>query len=329
TGDGLPADRLAALRARVPAVDEYLRNTHFRIATGFDLNGLTVGELPDLALGRLEAGLSHDPDESLRRSEALAAEIRAEVPAEHHAEFDELLAEARLVYRLRDERGIYSDTSAVGIMRLALIELGTRLFERGRIGFKYDALDLKVDELDAVLDGDPSPTADELAARVAMRKALSKAGAPAHLGDPPPPPPPVDMLPPPLARVMSALGFVIQGVLGELEAPEGEGNTIVGIPGAGGVVEGPARLVRNFDDLLDIEDGEVIVARATGESFNSFLHMAVAIVTDHGSYASHAAIMGREMGMPAVVGTGNATSRVTNGARVRVDGDTGTVTILG
>ena len=53
------------------------------------------------------------------------------------------------MYRLRDERGLYSDSSAVGLMRLALIELGTRLFERGRIGFKYDTLDLRGAEIDA------------------------------------------------------------------------------------------------------------------------------------------------------------------------------------
>jgi len=327
-GQDPPDQRLAALRARLPEVDEYMRVVGFRLATGFDLNGLTVGELPDLALGRLEAGLTHDPDESKRRADALVATLRSELPAEHQAEFDDLLAEGRLVYRLRDERGLYSDAAAVGLMRLALIELGTRLYERGRIGFKYDALDLTVAEIDSVLDGAASPTADELAARVARRKALNKMGAPPFLGEPPPPPPPVDMLPPPLARVMSAFGFAIDGVLGELEAPAGDDVSVHGIAGAAGVVEGPARLVRNFDDLLDIEDGDVIVAKATGESFNSFLHMAVAIVTDHGSYASHAAIMGREMGLPAVVGTGNATSRIPNGARIRVDGDSGVVTIL-
>ena len=68
---------------------------------------------------------------------------------------------------------------------------------------------------------------------------------------------------------------------------------------------------------------------ATGESFNAFLALVGAIVTDHGSFASHAAIMGREMGFPAVVGTVDATTRISNGVQVRVDGDAGTVTIIG
>ena len=327
-GPGLPDDRLAALRERVPAVDDYIRQVGFRLATGFDLNGLTVCELPDLALGRLQAALEHDPQASLQRADAIATELRAEVPEEHRAEYDDLLAEARHVYRLRDERGLYSDTSSIGLLRLALIELGTRLFERGRIGFKYDTLDLRVSEIDEIIGGSPSPTAEELAARVALRKASALAGAPALLGDPPEPPPPVDQLPPPLARLMSAIGFVLDGVLGELPEAVGDDRSIGGVAGAPGVAEGPARVIRVFEDLLDIEEGEVIVARATGESFNSFLHLAVGLVTDHGSYASHAAIMGREIGIPAVVGTVNASRRIATGDRVRVDGTDGVVTVL-
>ena len=193
----------------------------------------------------------------------------------------------------------------------------------------YDTLDVTAAEIDTLLDGDASPTADELSARVARRKQLSAEGAPPLLGPPPPPPPPVDALPPPLARVMSAVGFSIEGILGELDAPAGDEQVIVGIGGSEGSAEGPARIVKNFDDLMQLDEGEVLITTATGESFNAFLHLVAAVVTDHGSFASHAAIMGREMGFPAVVGTTNATSRIVNGDHVRVDGSAGTVTILG
>ncbi len=325
-----PADeRLAELRARVPAVDEYIGAVGFRIAAGFDLTNPTVVERPDLVLGRLSAAFGYDADHSTERADMLAAELRDAVPEDQRANFDDLLAEARLVYRLRDERGLYSDSSAVGLMRLALIELGRRLYERGRIGFQYDALDLRGAEIDAILGGSPAPTAEELAARVAARKAASKLGAPPLLGPPPPAPPPVDALPPPLARVMSALGFVISGVTGEAPAPAGDDRVVMGIGGSAGVYVGPARIVKNFDDLMELQDGEVLVTSATGESFNSFLHVVGAIVTDHGSFASHAAIMGREMGFPAVVGTVDGTSRIPNGSLVRVDGKAGTVELVG
>ncbi len=329
TGEEPAADRLEQLRARVPAVDAYVRAVGFRIAAGFDLTNPTVIERADLVLGRLLSAVGYDADHSTARADALAAELREAVPEEERAVFDDLLAESRLVYRLRDERGLYSDSSAVGLTRLALIELGRRLFERGRIGFKYDTLDLRAAEIDAILDGSPTPTAEELAARVAARKAASKAGAPPLLGPPPPAPPPVDGLPPPLARVMSALGFVIGGVLGEAPAPAGDDRVIIGIGGSAGTYVGPARIVKNFDDLMELQDGEVLVTSATGESFNSFLHVVGAIVTDHGSFASHAAIMGREMGFPAVVGTVDGTQRIPNGALVRVDGKAGTVELVG
>ena len=327
-GDTPASDRMAELRRRVPALDHYMRTAGYRLAAGFDLTNPTIGERPDIVLGRVKAALGYDHDDSKARADVVAAELRVAVPTEHQAEFDDLLAESRFVYRLRDERGLYSDSAAIGLLRLALIEFGRRLFAAGRINFMYDTLDLKVAEIDALLTGSAAPTADELSARVARRKALSAAGAPGGLGGPPPPPPPVDMLPPPLGRVMMALGFYIGGVLGESESPMGDSQMIAGVGGSKGVFEGPARIVRNFDDLLGLEEGEVLVTSATGESFNAFLHLVGAIVTDHGSFASHAAIMGREMGFPTVVGTVDATSRISTGLIVRVDGGAGTVTIV-
>ena len=327
--DGSPAaERMAALRRLVPEIDHYVTSVGYRIAAGFDLTNPTAVERPDLILGRIAAALGHVVDNSRTRAAAFEAELRAETPTEHRAEFDALLAEARHVYRLRDERGLYSDSSAVGILRLALIELGRRMYARKRIAFQYDALDIRIDEIDPLLTGSPFPTAEELTARVRLRKERSALGAPPLLGPTPPPPPPLDQLPPPLARVMGAFGFMLGGVLGQADAAGGDETTVVGIAGSAGFYEGPARIVRNFDDLLTLEDGDVLVTSATGESFNSFLHVVGAIVTDHGSFASHAAIMGREMGFPAVVGTVDATKRIANGQWLRVNGSKGTVTMI-
>lgn len=322
------ADVLERLRARVPEVGECIDSMHFRLLEGFDVTNPTIGERPERLVGRLQSALDVDADEALRRSDAFAAELRAAVPEEHRAPFDDLLAEGRLVYRLRDERGIYSEISAIGLLRLALLELGRRLEQRGRVEGAEDLLDVDVDELGGLVAGADTPTARELHERAIDRLERSRAGAPRHLGPPPPPPPPVDMLPPPLARVMSAVGFLIDGILGQKEAPEGDATTIVGIPGAQGSVDGPVRLVRSVDDLFDLELGDVLVTPTTGEAFNSMLHLVSAIVTDHGSFASHAAIVSREMGIPAVVGTSDGTTRLASAKRVRVDGTAGVVTIL-
>jgi rifampicin phosphotransferase len=326
--DGEASEVLASLRERVPAVGEYLDAVHFRLLDGFDVTNPTIGERPESVVGRLQTALDVDVDEAQRRSDTAAAELRAAVPEQHRAAFDDLLAEARLVYRLRDERGLYSEISAIGLLRLALLELGRRLQQRGRVMTADDVLEARAEELSALFSGADTPTAEELRERAIDRVQRTRAGAPRHLGPPPPPPPPVDMLPPPLARVMSAVGFVIDGILGQKEAPEGDATTIVGIPGAQGLVEGPVRLVHSIDDLFDLEPGDVLVAPTTGEAFNSMLHLVSAIVTDHGSFASHAAIVSREMGIPSVVGTCDGTTRLELAKRVRVDGTTGTVTIL-
>lgn len=325
---GDPADVLAQLREQVPAVGEYIDAVHFRLLDGFDLPNPTIGERPEGLVGRLQTALDLDLDAGLRRSDEFADELRRAVPEEHRTEFDDLLAEARLVYRLRDERGLYSEIAAIGLLRLSLLELGRRLEQQGRIDEVEDVLEITADELPAIFAGDPAPTASDLKARREDRVARTRAGAPRHLGPPPPAPPPVELLPPPLGRVMGAVGFLIDGVLGQKEAPEGDATTIIGIPGARGVVEGPVRLVRSIDDLFTLEPGDVLVTPTTGEAFNSMLHLVSAIVTDHGSFASHAAIVSREMGIPAVVGTCDGTDRLGAAKRVRVDGTTGEVTIL-
>jgi len=326
---GDPAAVLAQVQGLVPEVAEYVAQVGYRLLEGFDIVNPTIGERPESIVGRLTAALTVDSDQGRKRSDALVAELRAGLPADQSAMFDELLTDARMVYRLRDERGVYSDISAFGLLRLALLELGRRLAARGRLDADVDVLEASLAEIDALFAGAASPTASELHQRGLDRVALTLAGAPRHLGPPAPHPPPVDMLPPSLARVMSAMGFLIEGVLGELEHAEGTDTVVVGIPGAAGVYEGTARLVHSVDELFDLEQGEILVAPTTGEAFNSMLHMVGAIVTDHGSFACHAAIVGREMGIPAVVGTVDGSRRITTGSRIRVDGNTGSVTLLG
>jgi pyruvate,water dikinase len=127
---------------------------------------------------------------------------------------------------------------------------------------------------------------------------------------------------------MSSVGFMIDSVLGQLDAPSGDATTIRGIGVTDHVVEGRACRVRDIADLLDVEVGDVIVASTTGEAFNAVLHLVAGIVTDHGSHACHAAIVAREMGFPAVVGTVDATRRISDGDRIRVDGARGEVRVL-
>ncbi len=95
-----------------------------------------------------------------------------------------------------------------------------------------------------------------------------------------------------------------------------------------GIAEGPARVVRSVDEIADVRDGEILVCGTTSPAWAPIFSKIRATVTDVGGVMSHAAIVSREYGMPAVVGTGRATSRIKTGQMIRVDGATGTVTLL-
>ena len=108
-----------------------------------------------------------------------------------------------------------------------------------------------------------------------------------------------------------------------------EGTTLRGLAASGGVYEGPARRVAGPSEFDRIIKGDVLVTECTSEAFNILLPLLGAIVTDSGGVLSHPAIVAREYGIPGVVGTRNATEEISDGARVRVDGDAGAVTVLG
>jgi rifampicin phosphotransferase len=105
-------------------------------------------------------------------------------------------------------------------------------------------------------------------------------------------------------------------------------DTITGFPGAAGVVEGIARVLLAPGDAAQLGDGEILVTTVTNIGWTPVFPRAAAVVTDVGAPLSHAAIVARELGIPAVVGCGNATMRLHTGDRVRVDGSHGTVEVL-
>jgi pyruvate,water dikinase len=105
------------------------------------------------------------------------------------------------------------------------------------------------------------------------------------------------------------------------------GDVIKGTGASPGRVTAPARVLRGPQDFGLMVPGEVLVARITTPAWTSLFAMAAAVVTDVGGPLSHSSIVAREYGIPAVLGTGVATQRLTSGQQIRVDGDAGTVTV--
>jgi pyruvate,water dikinase len=246
------------------------------------------------------------------------------VPEEHREAFDALLAEARLVNRLRDERAVYSDGWATGLARRAVLEAGRRLHAQGRLLDPDHAVDADVDELAALLRGRPGPGADEIAARFRWRTTHTVDDVPEQLGDPPSPP---DAVPPNFRRAARAAGAAMAHIFDVSDAPH-EATVVRGIPVHRGVYEGKARVVETPYDFSRIRRGDVLVTRSTSPYFNVVLPLIGALVTDRGGQLCHAAIVAREYGIPGVVGTRDGTRRIRDGARVRVDGAAGEVRLL-
>ncbi|GAA3641648.1 phosphoenolpyruvate synthase [Lentzea roselyniae] len=100
---------------------------------------------------------------------------------------------------------------------------------------------------------------------------------------------------------------------------------VTGFPGSAGVVEGIARVLARVEDGESLQQGEILVTTVTNIGWTPLFTRVAAVVTDVGAPLSHAAIVARELGIPAVVGCGNATTRIATGDRVEVDGARGTV----
>ena len=109
---------------------------------------------------------------------------------------------------------------------------------------------------------------------------------------------------------------------------EPNSNEIKGFAASAGVAEGIARIVKSVEEIDRLHKGEILVCPITNPTWAPIFQKIAAAVSDIGGSMSHAAIVAREYGLPAVVGTGTATQKIRDGQRIRVDGGRGVVTIL-
>lgn len=308
------------------ALSAYLDLVGYRLLDGFDISGRYALELPDALLRSIRVAVDGTGPETADVEDRIS-EVRGKVPEQHREQFDELLEEARLTYKVRDERGVFSDIWAAGIMRRAVLACGRRVAAKGRIHNAEHFVDADFGEMRSLVSDADGPSADELAERFELRTSLSAKDAPPFLGDAPSPPPDPSGLPPAAGRVMRAMGIVIGEMFGSSEAQHGE-HVVRGLAASPGVYEGPARRVAGPTEFDRIVQGDVLVTESTTEAFNILLPLLGAIVTDSGGLLSHAAIVAREYGIPAVVGTRDATGLIPDGARVRINGEAGEVEVL-
>lgn len=257
------------------------------------------------------------------QSETELSLLESRLAPELRAEFRGLLSVARLNYAVRDD-----DVSHVfwsqGLLRLAFLEAGRRLVAAGALVDAEDVWYLQRPEMERFLD---SGLSDPLQAVVSERKLLRAnqiaSPPPLALGTP------VPFVPPPLSQAAQDWLQARQWAFAAMDAPppggEGPAGTVQGVGASPGDYTGTARVVADESEFDRIEPGDVLVCKVTSPSWNVVCAQVGAIVTDFGGQLSHPAIIAREFGIPAVVGTVGGTARIPDGATVRVDGDGGTV----
>lgn len=309
-------------------IDAFMYRRGALIFSRYDIDGLCLQEAPEVLFSTIMAARD---DAARRRSteEVLArrvAAVRARVPESERSAFDQALEEARVAMDLRDDNGPHTLEWPLGLMRLAMLNIGDRLVSRGFLQRSTDALELAVEEITTDLFVGKGPSADELNRRATWRATVDVSDAPRLLGPVEPVPPP-DVLPIDMARLV---GFV-QTVLAEAGM---DGQTRVsGLSGFGvgsDVYRGRAcRADSPEEAIVALEPGDVLVVPCTTPAYNMVLTMAGAIVTAEGGALSHAAVLARELGIPAVVGAPGALDDIPHGATVEVDAARGEVRVIG
>ncbi|MDP9264982.1 MAG: PEP-utilizing enzyme, partial [Chloroflexota bacterium] len=264
-----------------------------------------------------ESGLVENTAETAPRYARLTAEradlerqVGAALAPKLASRFDRLLAEAQRASVLREEQ-VRDLTLAWPVFRAALRRLGEALEARGAILDADDVYFLTRAELLASLAGDGG--AGDRGALVAECRVLwsrqRRFVAPLVIGRLP-------------KMLESMLGAADRALRNDAEASS---DAIRGTPASPGRATGRARVIRTTDEFDRLQPGEILVCPLTAPSWTPLFARAAAVVTDVGSPSAHASIIAREYGIPAVVGTGDATSRIADGALVTVDGGAGLV----
>lgn len=298
-------------------LDDYMNKFSDRCMDELKLESDTLVDNPLLlyrsigALARKNSFVGEDRDETVRKAElAVAADLKGHPLRK--AAFGYVRKNAGRTVRYRENLR-FERTVVFGRIRRIMMEIGIRFCSRGAIDDAKDVFYLTLEEVLGFIDG-TSPAYD-LRALVTIRKAECEADR---------------KKPNPPRR------FAVHGTFGGAPAEEftlrpktseAADGVLKGTACCPGLVTGIARVVKDPTDTA-LKDGEILVAERTDPGWIVLFSMTSALVIERGSLLSHAAIVSREMGIPAVISVPDAATLIHDGDRIRVSGMDGTVEIL-
>jgi pyruvate,water dikinase len=298
----LPRDTAQALLRALPGTDETVQ-VRAHAVQSLDWYFPTGGDL-DAARASVAGSRARRADLERVREEALAAARDAfGAGARAGARFEAVLRVVQRYAVLREQQA-GSLTLAWPVLRRCLRRLGEHACSLERLDAAEDVFFVTRSELEG--DGD---LREVVRARRAEWESRRRLVAPLVIGSP--------------SRIFAAtVDAFVETVRSSPATSRAE---LVGHPASPGRAEGTVRIVRGMEDFARFRPGEVLVAKGTAPAWTPLLARAAAVVTDGGSLAAHASLVAREYGIPAVVGTGDATVRLHDGQRVVVDGSAGIV----
>jgi pyruvate, water dikinase len=314
---------------------------NFTVGNGFygedkywiDHQEIPLGYVRDY-IRRVEAGHSirRPVDELVAERERITAEYRDLVDGERRATFDAKRGLAATAYPYVENHNFYIEHWAMGVFWRKVRQLGAVFVDAGFWSAPGDILFLNRGEVrDALFElvaawavGSEATGPHYWPAEIGRRRGIIDALASRR------PQPALNTPPEQITEpfTMMLYGITTEQVRQWLDSGGRTDNAITGMAASPGVAEGRARVVTHADQLGDVREGEILVAPITAPSWGPIFGRIKATVTDIGGMMSHAAIVCREYGLPAVTGTGSASTTIRTGQLVRVDGTTGRVEIL-
>jgi pyruvate,water dikinase len=250
--------------------------------------------------------------------EQRVAEARAKLrdrPDSVTRQFELLLKAAQAAIVLTEDHAYWIDFQCMYFVRRVFLELGRRLVAAGVLDDVEDVVLLTPAEMRETAERLPRLDRRPLVAgRRAEMDYFRAMPAPPMLGN--------------LASGLQGIDSITVALGKFFGAPpraSEEAGTVLGNCGSPGTARGPARVLRSLVDAAKLRPGDVLVAETTAPPWTPLFATAVAVVTDTGGILSHCAVVAREYGIPAVVGTGRATSVFHDGELIEVDGNAGSV----
>ena len=293
---------------------EAFLSLHGHLGQGFDdLGQASWAEEPSMVLADVARRLDQRPEPAVvrtarlvREADGLAERVRqtlADDP-ERLAEFERLLALGREIGPLTEVHNYWIDRMAQARLRAFAMRVGARLAREGVFDRRDDILYLHRAEVPALILA-PEDRRAVVAARRAEHVHFGAIRPPRHIGRP----------------TTDEPNDRFDGV----RFAKDDEAVVRGTGASAGIVRGPARIVLGPDDFDRVQPGDILVAPSSNPSWVGLFAIAAGLVTNTGGVLSHAAVVAREFGLPAVVGTGDATTRIADGQILELDGTTGFV----